>query len=288
MAHDIAIGIDIGGTSIRVGLVKARRGLLTLRKAATPVGGPPGGLRATITRLVSKLVQSVGPHVASTPVGVALPGRWRPADTVMEVAVNLPALQGVNMRELFESALPNRPIHLFPDVSAAAYAQWRALDTPPQRFVYLTIGTGVGGCAILDGRVLDSTTGGPAHLGHLVVDTSPDAPQCRCGARGCLEACVCGPALERLGVNEMAVRRLAVGLQQLAHLFVPEVIAIGGGVIAYRPELVDGAAGVLATLSGQLVPTPRICRAPLPSDEAGVIGAGLRALEDNTRPPASA
>jgi glucokinase len=155
--------------------------------------------------------------------------------------------------------------------------------------VYLAIGTGVGGCVVLDGQIVRHTHGGSGHLGHLVVDTSSRARRCACGARGCLEAVIGGAALDRrlaqaarrgpaglADVYTRAAAGLAVGLVQIAHLYAPDVVLAGGGVIEGEPGLVDAAAQVLVELRGTLVPANlRFERAPLLSADAGVIGAAL-------------
>lgn len=201
----------------------------------------------------------------------------------MQVAVNLPLLNGIDVHALISNAV-GADVAIFSDVSAAGYGQWWSAATPDRggtvgRFVYLGLGTGVGGVAIIDGAVVDGASGGPAQYGHLIVDTSADAAVCRCGARGCLEAIVGGPALDRTGVTEAVVGALAIGLQQLSHLWAPDEIALGGGVIEHHPELVARAGLWLRERQGSLTPGHlRITRAALASDDAGVIGAGLLAL----------
>jgi predicted NBD/HSP70 family sugar kinase len=82
-----------------------------------------------------------------------------------------------------------------------------------------------------------------------------------------------GPVIDR------AARALAIGLQQLAHIYAPEVIALGGGVIDHHPELVAQTATHFAEHRSRLIPAAlRIIRAPLSTREAGVIGAALLAL----------
>jgi glucokinase len=120
------------------------------------------------------------------------------------------------------------------------------------------------------------------------VDTADDAPVDGAGVRGSLSALVCGPALhaaeEPDGSLPVAVLThtavaLARGCLQLAHLYAPDVIALGGGVIDHHPELVDGARQAFTPYRSSLTPPDlRIARAPLPGDDAGVIGAALLAL----------
>jgi glucokinase len=279
-----ALGIDIGGTSVRVGLVGSSGDIIAHREAPTPPDGDP----ALLSRLVADQVQRIlpdGPD-AEIAVGIAVPGIWNRETGVMERAVNLRLLEGRDIRQLFADAL-GRPVLVETDVNAAAWAQWRAFRPAPRRFVYVSIGTGVGGGVILEGEIVRHTHGGPGHLGHLVVDTAADAPVCRCGCRGCLEAFVSGPALTRAVHAEAesalvrAAGALAIGLQQLAVLYAPDVIALGGGVIEHQGALVDETRRAWPGLPRGLAPQDlRIEPAPLPSDQAGVLGAAQMAQAD--------
>jgi glucokinase len=224
----------------------------------------------------------------------------------MQRAVNLPRLESQNLPELFLAALPPpvrrallAPLLVETDVIAAGFAQWRA--APAARFLYVSVGTGVGGCAILDGQIVRHTRGGAGHFGHVIVDTSGAAPRCGCGARGCLEAVLAtlrsqpqplgqpanaadaarSPAAEQ----EASARALAIALLNLAHMYAPDTIVLGGGVIDHQPELVAAVDAAFAALRGSLVPTPcTVRRASLASNEAGVIGAALLALTDSAKP----
>lgn len=273
-----ALGIDIGGTWVRVGLVTARGELIAHLAAAAPPEGDPALLTDLLATQVRRVLE--GTPGGAMAIGIALPGIWDRQTGIMERAVNLSRLEGRNIRQLFADAL-GRAVFVDTDVNAAAWAQWRALRPSPKRFVYLSIGTGVGGGVIVDGQVLRHTHGGPGHFGHLVVDTAPDAPLCRCGARGCLEAIVGGAAKPlRKPTAESATHALAIGIQQLAVLYAPDVIALGGGVIEHQSALIDQARLAWDQLHHGLAPPElSIERAPLPSDRAGVVGAGLLALQ---------
>ena len=272
-----ALGIDIGGTWVRIARVTPAGETVARSEAPTPPDGDP----VLLSQLLATQVQRIRPNAPAgdIAIGVAVPGIWDRQTGIMQRAVNLPRLEGRNIRQLFADAL-GRPVFVATDVNAAAWAQWRALCPPPQRFVYISIGTGVGGGVILDGQIVGHTHGGPGHLGHLVVDTAPDAPLCRCGCRGCLEALVSGPAIAGTAQLERAARALAIGLQQLAVLYTPDVIALGGGVIDHQSVLVDQTRLAWAQLRHGLAPPAlKIERAPLPADQAGVLGVAQMALD---------
>ncbi len=282
-----ALGIDIGGTSVRVGVVTDAGELLARADAPTPSDGDPALLGKLLSEQVQRVVDDAAQGAPSA-VGVAVPGIWDRETGIMQRAINLPQLEGRNIRQLFADAL-GRAVFVESDVNAAAWAQWHALKPRPRRFVYVSIGTGVGGSAILDGQILHHTHGGAGHFGHLIVDTGADAPLCRCGSRGWLEAIVSGPALAGAARTsagaalDHAAHALAIGLLQLAVLYAPDVIALGGGVVDHEAALVDQTRIAWGQLRRGLAPPAlRIERAPRPTDQAGVLGAALLAASRAT------
>ncbi|MFN0134928.1 MAG: ROK family protein [Phycisphaerae bacterium] len=267
-----ALGIDIGGQTVRLAIVNPSGRIIAQRKAHTPEGGHPRQLLDIIATLAREL-----PRPTCAYAGVGLPGRLDSRSRIVEAAVNLPRLEGVNVYDGIMHAI-QRQLVIRSDVATAAYAQWRVLADAPMRFVYLTLGTGVGGVAIIQGTIMDARERGPAQFGHLIVDTSDDAPECRCGSRGCLEACVSGLAVAQTGITPRVVTQLRVGLTQLAHLWAPQMISVGGGVVDHHAELVERAARQLREYQGRLVPPDLTIECGvLPSDEAGVVGAALLA-----------
>jgi glucokinase len=167
----------------------------------------------------------------------------------------------------------------------------------------LTLGTGVGGGLILDGRPYRGATGSGAELGHIVID--PDGPPCGCGGHGHLESYASGKAadgvarevlgqgsdardlVEQARAGEAAAvealagigRRLGAGIASLVNVFEPELVVIGGGFGAAGELLLRSAREVVAVEG--LTPardTVRIVQAELGVD-AGVIGAGMLGFE---------
>ena len=296
----IALGVDIGGTRVRIGVVSAAGEILARTEAPLPPEGEPAILAATVAEGAATVRREAGcsPEIA----GVGVPGVWDRDTGVMQRAVNLPKLEGVNIRRLFDDALGTGTA-LDADVNAACWGQWRRMEPRPRRLVYLSLGTGVGGSVILDGQIVRHTHGGAGHFGFLVVDTSPDAPSGRNDVPGCLSAFVAGPALHLAatgkrdasavgdeplpdGVIAAAARALAVACLQLVHVYAPDAIALGGGVIDHHPEIVDRARAAFGQYQSRLTPAELgITRAPLSTREAGVAGAALLALETMCRRP---
>jgi len=274
-ANGSTLAVDIGGTHCRVASVAGDGRILASVICDTPRDGEPEALAESLWSAADRL-QSGAP---AGPAGVALPGLWDRATGVMERAVNVPLLEGRDLRSYFATVL-RRPVFVETDVIAAAWAQWQALTPRPARFLYLSLGTGVGGCVILDGQIVRHTHEGAGHFGFLIVDTAPDAPAGRNGVPGCLSAAVSGQALEQAGsrMPPRAAEGLAVGLHQLTHIYAPDVIALGGGVIDNHPKLVTEARQAFERRRTGLVPNGmQIVDAPLDSHDAGVIGVAALA-----------
>src|SRR5439155_13038590 len=169
-------------------------------------------------------------------------------------SVNIP-LEGVALRQDLEARL-GVPVYVDNDANCAALAEAQITDGGPARYlVMLTLGTGVGGGLVIDGRIFRGATGLGAELGHVVIDA--DGPECpgNCPNRGCLEALCSGTALERdasaqagrrvsgrevveaarngdaeaLGLLERLGTNLGVGIAGLVNAFEPEHVVIGGG-----------------------------------------------------------
>ena len=290
---ETALGVDIGGTRVHAGVVTCAGHLLAHRDAPLPPEGEPAALRRLVAQLAHEVVSTAGSK--PTACGVALPGVWDRRTGVMQRALNLPRLEGVQLHELFRTAV-GQAVFLETDVNAALWAQWHACDPRPARLLYLSLGTGVGGAMLLDGRILRHTRGGAGHFGFLIVDTSPDAPRGRTSIPGCLSAIAAGPALhlaatgqsdfDAIGAEPLpepviarAADALAVAFVHLVHIYAPEVILLGGGVIDHHPELVTRSAAALGRYQSVLIPPGlRIERAPLSTHEAGVIGVARLAL----------
>ena len=270
----LTLGVDLGGTGLRLAAVDSKGAIRARAAAATPLGGEPGALTVVLREALAAL-RPPGPLRGRA--GVCLPG-IRDAQGVLRRAVNLPRLEGVQVEQFFADALA-MTVTIESDANAAAWAQWRASAPPAARFAYLTLGTGVGGGVVLDGRLVRHTGGGAGHFGFLIVDTTPAAPSRLTGLPGCLSEFASGAALERADAQglDRAADALAVAIQQLASVYAPEIMAIGGGVTERRPELVALAAAALERKPWPIMAPPHVIPAYLPGDDAGVIGAALLA-----------
>jgi glucokinase len=312
MADACVIGVDLGGTKLLAGTVDAE---LRVHHRAYRLARRDAVLE-TIVEAVQEAREATDRDVVA--VGVGMPCLIEPGRGVA-MACNHLSLVDVPVRDLLAERL-DLPVVVDNDATAAlvAEARWGAARDA-RNVVMLTIGTGVGGGLLVDGRVLRGATGAAAEIGHIVIDE--DGPPCpgNCPGRGCLEAFVSGPALAIEGlrraraepesgggralaagrgitgplVTELAHdgdpvareaiatlgRHLGVGMTSLVNVFNPEVLVVGGGLVAAGDLLLEPARQVLAERG--LVPgrdQVRIVAARF-GDESGMLGAAGLAFD---------
>jgi glucokinase len=292
------IGVDVGGTKILAAVV-SRDGSLGARLERPSDHSSQDALLAELDSLVEELHQQEPDAQA---LGFGVPSRIDQQAGRALKSVNIP-LEGVDLRDRMRER-HGLPVALDNDANAAAIAEWQAgAARGAQDVVMLTLGTGVGGGLILDGKPYRGATGSGAELGHIVLE--PGGPPCGCGGFGHLESFAAGPAADRVAralygdgsnahdlVNRAREgeaeatealagvgRYLGAGIASLINVFEPEVVVVGGG-FGVAGELLLAPAREVVAVEG-LEPARdnvRIVEAEL-GVEAGVIGAGMVAFE---------
>jgi len=305
-----SLGVDIGGTKI-LGAVVDEEGTI-VSKTRVPTDREEG-VDALPEAVDLFLAEATKPIEA---IGLAVAGFVEYPSGRILFAPNLsfsnPGVGAVLSREY------GLPVVVENDANAAAWAEnLFGAGRGTLNMLMVTVGTGIGGGMILDGRLYRGSRGFGAEFGHMPVTL--DGPACNCGSHGCLESVASGTALGRMarervaGFPDSEVLRLAhgkveditgamvgkaadtydpfaiellwdlgtmlgVGLAGLAKAFDPELIVVGGGVLE-EGESILGAAReeVLARYKGQVDP-PSVVSASLGND-AGVVGAAQLALE---------
>jgi glucokinase len=282
------IGVDLGGTKILAGLIDADgRVHETLE-------------RPTVTTSQSALLDELADLVRALPqegvdaIGFGIPSRIDRRTGIALGAVNIP-LRDVPFRSEMEGRL-GLPVSMENDGSSAAYAEFvLGAGRGTTNLLMLTLGTGVGGGVVDDGRLFRA----PTELGHMVIVEDGAPCQGACSGRGHVEAYCSGRAADRLarsvlGANATARdlvelrhpvldevgHHLGVAIGSLINIFGSERVVIGGGFGVAAFELLMPAAR-LAVLTEALAPAGQeveIVRASLGAD-AGLIGAGLLAFE---------
>jgi glucokinase len=188
-ADAVTCGIDIGGTKIAGAVVAADGSILATHRVVSPATDP-----AAMEKAAADLVRSLAAEHPVAAVGVGAAGYIDEARATVRFAPNIAWRNERLGPEL--TALTGLPVVVENDANAAAWGEFRfgaGHDIDDQLMV--TVGTGVGGGVILDGRLLRGAFGVAAEIGHLCV--VPDGRQCGCGNRGCLEQYASGTALVR-------------------------------------------------------------------------------------------
>lgn len=276
----VVVGVDVGGTNIVVG---------TLTEDGTEIAGleqrptaAQNGPKAVVTRIVAMINSSIkkaraqwGDDVEVLGVGIGSPG---PIDTHTGVVRLSPNLGWRDMPLLdLVSKQVNLPATLDNDASCAILGEWwRGAAQDTKVLVGLTVGTGIGGGIILDGKIFHGASDVAGEFGHTTIDST--GRRCKCGNYGCLEAYASGPAIAARAVEGIAVgvetslpryvdgrlseinaqivyqaandgddlalevvrdtaRFLGAGIANLVNIFNPELVVLGGGVTAAGERL---------------------------------------------------
>ena len=197
MSAAAVIAVDIGGTQVRVALFKDDR---LQQRAALPtdVTGGPSGVMDQIDALIEQMVAK-DDRKTITGIGLSLAG---PIDTESAVVTRIPTLPGWDGLPVAQ-ALSERtgfPARVENDGIAATLGEWRyGAGRGVSNIVYLTVSTGIGGGAVVDGRLLHGRKGIAGHLGHMRM--AQEGPTCPCGTVGCFEALASGSALTERAVS---------------------------------------------------------------------------------------
>ncbi len=310
MSSAETIGVDLGGTKMLVGVLTGTEPLWESREGST--GQSEDELVDLLVREVSE-ARAAHPH--ATAVGLGIPATVDHDRGVAVSAVNLP-LADLPIRDLVQERV-GLPVVVDNDANVAALAEYlygAAKGMP--NVVMLTIGTGIGGGLILDGKLYRGATGAGAELGHTVIQA--DGPPCQgnCPNHGCVEALASGTALGRegaaaaeshpdselgrrlaagekidgkavteaalagdeiaIGVFDLIGSRLGVACATFANIFEPNAIVVGGGVIAAGDLLLEPARREVRERALRPMNETPIVAATLGND-AGMIGAAALA-----------
>ena len=241
---DQVIGIDLGGTAIKLARFSAEGELLAQLERPTPQPAVPGA----VTMALCEAVAELDPGREAPWVGVGLPGPMDAEARVARICINLPGWEEVPLAEWLEPRLKRR-VTLANDGNCAVVGEaWRGAALGFGDVVLLTLGTGVGGGVLINGALFTGHNGAAAEPGLIGVD--PAGPPCNSGNRGSLEQYASIAALRRLcdrdpralseaadsgeseaiQVWEQYGRRLGVGVSSLVYLFTPQLVLLGGGL----------------------------------------------------------
>ena len=263
------IGIDLGGTNIVAGVVDENYQILTKASVKTNLPRPEQEIAADMAAVARQAAEEAGLSLDQIEwVGVGTPGIANSATGIIEYSNNL-GFCNTPMVQYLEEAL-GRPAFIENDANAAAYGEYVAgAAKGAKHAVCITLGTGVGGGIIIDGKIYCGSNFGGAEIGHTVIDVN--GPMCSCGRKGCFEVFSSATGLIRMTKESMAknpdssmhklvaersgkvsariafdamrmgdaaakavvddyIKYLAAGITNTINTFQPDILCIGGGV----------------------------------------------------------
>lgn len=316
MSGKHTIGIDLGGTNVKAGVLDAAGKLIHRTAIETQAGRGFDHVFGRLVRLVDELVAGAGLHKTDIAgIGFGTPGPMSHAEGIIYGAPNLPGWVNIPLRSRF-SAATGLPVTLENDANAAAYGEFVAgAGRGTSDMVLLTLGTGIGGGIVMGGRLQRGKFDNAAEIGHTIVVANGRA--CPCGQRGCLERYSSANAVaERLAealqdgeqsalrelvergrkVTSVDVARaakegdalaariwdeaclfLAIACVNIQHMVNPELILFTGGLIGAGAQLLEPVKSHFERQVWRISrDVPRIAFATL-GDDAGLIGAAALA-----------
>lgn len=205
----IKIGIDLGGTSLRVGAFDDKMTLLTSRVMPTRVRSGPEAVLGDMAEAISSVLDEANGSAGK--VGLGSPGPLNLVTGTLGQLPNFPGWDFFPLRSSLEELI-GIPVVLDCDANAAALAEWKmgaGRDERVNSMAMLTLGTGVGSGIILDGRIWQGIVGMGGEVGHISVNF--DGPVCSCGGRGCLEYYTSATGIERSARAAAAKSQGALG-----------------------------------------------------------------------------
>jgi len=316
MADTAWIGLDVGGTNIKAGVVDTNGHVHYQHTIPTDTSSDRMIVKQLIGLCRELTCKASGTHNLQA-IGVAIPGSVDVKQGIAVGAANLPWDHTPVASAL--AAETGLPVSVQNDTNAGALAESRfGAGKSIASFFYMAIGTGIGGGIFIDGKLLGQDTGkGSGEIGHIVID--PQGPRCPCGQTGCLEVLAAAPAIARLGrklASEMkhgilwqwvesgrsidarlvfeaaasadqaanrALTRtgeyLAIGLIAVHRLLAPDLSIIGGGVAAAGDLLIDAINKGLETLGAGHIPVVVSLL-----KQTGVVGAAAVAMDREVKP----
>src|ERR1700737_3848710 len=275
------IGVDLGGTQLRVAVADDRGRLRTVVRRPTEAAR---GRQHVINRIVAAVKDALqedgtAPRRVGA-LGIGLPGPVDPAAGLVISPANLPGFKNVPLNRILTRAT-GIPSFLHHDAHLAALGEHkRGAARGATEVIYVTVSTGIGAGLILRGELYAGAHGIAGEIGHIVVQR--DGPLCTCGNRGCVEAIASGTGIGRAAragdalatsILENAGAYLGIAIGTLVNLFNPQLIVLGGSVLKAGAPLLRpmrrsmNASSWKASRRGLRIVPPAL------GDDVGLIGA---------------
>lgn len=262
------VGIDLGGTNIVAGVVDEKYNIVAKASTKTNCPRPEKEIADDMAKMAIQAVENAGLTMDQIEwIGVGTPGIANSETGIIEYSNNL-GFKNTPMVEYIRQTI-DKPVFIENDANAAAYGEYVAgAAKGSKNAVCITLGTGVGGGIIIDGKIYSGSNFAGAEIGHTVIEV--DGAQCSCGRKGCFEAYSSATGLIRMTKEAIAenpdgvmakmaekngkvtartsfdsmregdeaakvivdkyIKYLAAGITNTINIFQPDVLCIGGGV----------------------------------------------------------
>ena len=307
------IGIDIGGTGIKAGVVKENGEIICKSAIPTEAGADYTVLAKHIADLTLAVIKEAGISLDEVKsIGMGCPGSVDDKNGIVLYANNINLLDAPLCEEVRKHI--DKPVYIGNDANCAALGEFFALeDESITDFIAVTLGTGVGGGIVIGGKLFTGSNGVGGELGHMV--TVVEGESCSCGRNGCWEAYASATALIRdaeraakanpdsliakmieenggkangkivwdamhagdataKAVIDLYLQHISEGIINLVNIFQPQVIAIGGGVSVQGDNLLNPVKEYIADRCYGTTKPAEIVMAKLGND-AGIVGAAF-------------
>ena len=211
MTSRYIVGLDMGGTNIRCAAVSPQGEVMLVQRGPARAASTAAVVADNIAAQVVALQDAARKRGFGLPraIGVAVPGPLNVHTGTVMAAPHVPAWRAFPLRIRLETLL-GREVVVENDANAWALGEfWRGAARGHRDVVLLTLGTGVGGGLIVDGKIVHGQSGMAAELGHVAVE--PQGGRCDCGSRGCLESYASASGMRRLVAERLGNRGLPDG-----------------------------------------------------------------------------
>ncbi|WHY85697.1 ROK family protein [Neobacillus novalis] len=292
----LAVGVDLGGTNIRVALINELGQILKECNRKTEADRD----RDYIIQNMITMIKTVKEDRQIQGIGIGSPGPINQVKGLILDPPNLKTLHQCSIVEMIQSEIKEIPIYLENDANVAALAEARAgAGFGKKSVIYITVSTGIGAGIVIDGKLFVGEQGNAGEIGNMIIrESGPTVSNLNTGS---LEALASGTAIAREGKNRLGIHGgakevfqlamdgdevainivdevisyLSIGIANLMHTFNPSIFVLGGGVMQsgswLLPQLREKTADLLfPSMKNHLIIEP-----PMLDKKAGVIGAGF-------------
>jgi glucokinase len=319
MMGRVLVGIDLGGTNVRIGIITPTGRIL--KKEEYALDPSQGGLKIVeelVSNLKNILRKRIGRSNQLLGIGIGIAGAIDMKRGRMVLSPNIPGLNGFGIREFIKKRISS-PLAIENDANAFALGEgWVGAAKGSNDYCGITLGTGVGGGIVINGEILHGSRGMASEVGHMVID--PEGPLCGCGGKGCLEVYASATGIRRMALEAIEKgeggeilkraggkveevtsekvfeaarsgdkaaqkifnemgRFLGLGLVNVIHLFDPEKIVIGGKASRAWDFFIKATLGVVMERAIEGSREKVTIVRAKCGDDAGILGAAYVSLK---------